>query len=701
MSVNRYTGFQPQQYVSTYVPLPLEYIDQVGALKQGVLDKQKQELESDTDPFNKLGDLSISLKGYTDEGVGDLVYNDLELAKQQAISELSAERNKLASDLQSGKIDDDEFKRLSKQHVAKASNVYNQLNSYKTEVDAIKKYNEEFSKNAEFGLNPYFGERALSTNTKYINDLKSGNIKPFVGVDIAEKYDIEETLKDMSTNWTKEGGESVEALQGYINKYGWEGIKKHRVYDYASDEFDNPMSKVNQYANLEADFILNSSGITDDKIRNKLKSEILQDRKDKFVESAVNRIAGIKRTADKKSDATQLRAMDEMDRLKGFEMGLQFVGADPNNKQNDSNLTRVLQKTLGSNNFEFRNGELHYNPIQEGTKYINVFGKNFDAKKAEADGNIEINGVKFAVTSGGDGKLNVMLPDGNSWKGVNYDIKTASKNQGLLSDAQKLDSVAKRLGYTGSDMKGKQKALENYMMDVYNLEATSTAFPVGLENWLSKEFGTNVDKEGNILNPAQLSNMTLKNADGTVYKGNDESTILADKANILKGARISGFSKSLISSDIKPGDLEITGADGNRYILSTGKSNLEQASKKSLKLMKSVNNWIINGDKDYDYSAIENSIRSSLGNNITKDAIHVTGQEVVGEDVYTAYVFNNKGITEKKVLITDKEGNPKDQVSLAEAARRMDTEGIKQHLSFYNPKSTERQEKEYSKYEDE
>lgn len=695
--VNRYTVFQPQQYVETYVPLPLEFINQQGAMKQADLDKHRKELESDTDPLSKIGNLSFSLKAYDREGnIVDKSNTELEDYKNSVVNSLYNERNELANDLATGKIDDNEFKRKSKLHINKAATAYNQLASYKDNIEAIKKANEEYAKSKEFGLDPSYGTDMLEYNTEYLNKASKGIYDAYSQQAISDKFDMQKAVLEFK--FKDEGGETV-SIGEYITKNGWNGVTKERVKAAASQIFNDPNSDVNRNAErvLRHQMRLNPEMFKSNEDIENYYNQL----KDNFIQSSILEHAGIVEKADAKNNSLynqqQRFARQDAQTKAAFEMSLQYVGADPSTSQNDNNMTRIAQSVTGSDNFEFRDGELHYNPVKEGTEYINVFGKNYDAKKAKADGAIEIDGVKFAVTSGPNGQLNVMLPKGDGWEGVNYTIKKAGKNQGLLDDAKKINAIAKRLGYTGGDMKGNQKALESYMMDVYNLESTSTAFPVGLESWLSKEFGTNVDKDGNILNPAQLSNMTLKTADGQLVKGDsntDEATI---KANTLKGARISGFSKSLTNKNIKAGDLEITGNNGMRYILSTGKQNLKDASAASHRLLQSVNDWVMEGKKDHDYSELENNIRGIL--NVSKDAIHVTTQETAADGlVYTSFVFNNGGKLEKKVLVGDSKGNlvEKDPISLSEAARRMDSAGMLKHLSFYNKDATKRQEKDNS-----
>lgn len=709
---NRYTVYNPQEYVETYVPLPIQDMKEMLMYKQKGADMTQNALDTSTDPLAKLK-VNAGLKIYDrnnnviDANVG------LEKQKNRLMQELDTERAELADALVNKKLTESEYNSKSRAHINKAKQAYSQLAGTEEILSTINKQNDEMAKNSDYAKSRHYGTELLEYNTNWVNDyMKDGVYKPYTPPSISKEFDLGKDVMANANNWKEHTENASSYLQdGYIRDYKSKGITGTRVYDYVNNLWDSKSFGAKADSDLQIKDRLRSQGIAldtkasdiipgykgDGTIFDVLNKQAKEDYAKSLGDVLIHQDISTKIRNDSKANQQQRFNREDEQAKAAFEMGLQYVGADPSTSQNDSNLTRITQSVTGSDNFEFRDGKLHYNPIKEGTEYINVFGKNYDAKKAQADGNIEINGVKFAVTSGPSGQLNVMLPNGDSWQGVNYTVKKANANQGLVNDATKISQVAKRLGYTGGDMKGNQDAIGAYMMDVYNLESTSTAFPVGLETWLSKEFGTNVDKEGNILNPAQLSNMTLKTADGEVVKGDDNADIATIKANKLKGARISGFSKSLTNKNIKAGDLEVTGSDGMRYILSTGKQNLKDASSASHKLLQSVNDWVIEGKKDHDYSELENNIRGIM--NVSKDAIHVTSQQKADDNLlYTSFIFNNGGKLEKKVLVTDNKGNlvEKDPISLSEAARRMDSAGMAKHLPFYNKDATKRQEKDYS-----
>lgn len=685
---NRFNQILPnQQYVSSHIPLPLDLIAKQGAQKQQELDSYKKALNTDTDPLSKIGDLSFSLKTYDKQGnIVDQTNNELERYKNQTIQQLASEREKLASDLAMGKISDSEFKQKAALHTKNATNAYNQLAGYKSNATAIQKANEEYAKSKSFGSSPYYGTDMLDYNTQYMENARKGIFNPYNQQSIAEDFDMQKALREFTF---KDAGREDVSLGEYITKTGDTGVTAKRV-KYAADRiFNDPTSKMHQYAKLALmhDMRLNPEAYKSQEDINKA----WEAKKQSFITGAVAEHAGIIHTEDAKGNPVFAANKAEQEDQKRFEMGLQYVGADPSTAQNDSNFTRIAQGVLGDN-FETRDGELHYNPVKEGTKYVNVFGKNINADKALVDGNIDINGTKFTVSRAENGAMFIHLPEGPK----KYPIKTANKYEGMDNDMVKLKQASRRLGYIGEDTKEATQTISNYMQQVYNLETTSTQFPVGLEGWLSSEFRTNVDKEGNITNPGQLSNMELKSPNGELIKPTSDLDLTAMKAQLLKGARISGFSKTLTNDNIKAGDLEITGSDGQRYILSTGKVNLANATSKSDRALKSVNNFVMNGKRSIDEKEadmFESGISNQLGLP-NKDAINITSKEVDSKgNEYVTYVISNKGnpvlgtivfskdpLTGKKV-ITDK-------IDLSETARRLDSDGVYKHLRFYAPKAT-------------
>ncbi len=338
MSVNRYTVFQPQEYVETYVPLPLDFINQQGAMKQADLDKHRKAIEDDTDPISKIGNLGAVLKTYDGKGnIVDTEYNKLEEARINSLKELASEREQLASDLASGKMSDAEFKNKAASHTRKATNIYNQLAGYKTEVDKINKYNEEFSKNKAYAQDAFYAQKALAYNTSFMN---KGDLANFAGVDVADTFDFQDAVKNFT--FKDEGNQTV-SLGDYISKSGDKGVTKDRVQYAASQIFNNPTSKVNQYVNMNVDHHLalyglsgneteypDGSKITIDRVeRDKngkevitkipatYKDKLLADQAESFISSAITEHAGMVHTESATANpfALQKRANDREDAM--------------------------------------------------------------------------------------------------------------------------------------------------------------------------------------------------------------------------------------------------------------------------------------------------------------------------------------------------------------------------------------------------
>lgn len=311
--VNRYTVFQPQQYVETYVPLPLDFINQQGAMKQADLDKHRKELESDTDPLSKIGDLSFSLKAYDREGnIIDKSNTELENYKKSQLGLLYSERDQLANDLASGKIDDNEFKRRSKLHINKASKTYNELASYKSNIDAIKKANEEYAKSKEFGLDPSYGTDMLEYNTEYLDKASKGIYDPYSQQAISDKFDMQKAVLEFK--FKDEGGETV-SIGEYITKNGWNGVTKERVKAAASQIFNDPNSDVNRNAErvLRHQMRLNPEMFKSNEDVENYYNQL----KDNFIQSSILEHAGIVEKADAKNNSlyNQQRRFDREDEL--------------------------------------------------------------------------------------------------------------------------------------------------------------------------------------------------------------------------------------------------------------------------------------------------------------------------------------------------------------------------------------------------
>ena len=151
----------------------------------------------------------------------------------------------------------------------------------------------------------------------------------------------------------------------------------------------------------------------------------------------------------------------------------------------------------------------------------------------------------------------------------------------------------------------------------------------------------------------------------------------------------------------------MVGSDGKRYIISTGKQNLQQAAEKSHRMLTSINNYVMKGNKSIntkEADVLETGISSYLNKkfnaNITKGAINVTNKEFDSKgNEYITYIINGPNSEPQPgTLIFTRNSQtgvyePRKEngnVSLMEAARLLDSDGTAEHVKFFNPKSTDR-----------
>lgn len=309
---NRYNELlDSQKYVETYVPLPLSIINQAGAAKQKDLDLHKKNLSEDSDPLNKIGNLSFTLKKYDrNNNIVDESNTELEDYKQSTIKQLASERDQLAGDLASGKISDTDFKAKSFQHIKKATNAYNELAGYKTNVDAIAEANKEYAKSEAFGLDQGYGTNMLEYNTNYLDNARKGSYDSYSQQAIAKEFDIQTAIK----NYTfKDAGGNKVTIGDYITSSGSTGVKAERVRDAAERIFSDENSDVyrNARRSLQHDIRMSPG-------KYKTQADVEKAWKEKqlnFVQASVDEHAGTiyKEDAKANSFALQKQRFDRED----------------------------------------------------------------------------------------------------------------------------------------------------------------------------------------------------------------------------------------------------------------------------------------------------------------------------------------------------------------------------------------------------
>ena len=239
---SRFDRDYTQDYVSQYVPLPLEMIAAAGAEKQKQYDTSLKDVSSDL-----LGGINInaSLPVYGQQGGIENIDAGFNNIKNKYTASINAKRDKIAEDLMSGKVEPggQQMYQLKRETV----NAANELKSYENVAKQINTANELISNNEAYATNPYYATELLSYNTKWKQDADLGNIRNYAPPGIAKEFDIQNEVKNMT--FKTEGGERV-SIDDYIRTTGATGVPESRVREAARDIFMSPMSKVRQNADL-------------------------------------------------------------------------------------------------------------------------------------------------------------------------------------------------------------------------------------------------------------------------------------------------------------------------------------------------------------------------------------------------------------------------------------------------------------------
>jgi len=687
---------EPNKYVSQYVPLPLEAIAAEGAKKQEEFNKSVEEESALSDLQDKVQALDqVKAFGQT-YNVGDKDYAN------KYFNDLNEELSTKADELVKGDKGSSEYKTWLKK---KSREINRDLSTGKLgEINAAYKTYQEQQKALQeakdLNLSPWRAMEIEKSRQGYgVNQGIAGDQR-LSTYNVGEYVDRNKELDDL----TKGINEELTSLyaspdnQGYIKSGKIEEIKDNKIRNTFRNFLDN--SKTKQDIIKEIQY-----GIADGSIDPNNADKEYANRASAIEEGLVAKYRKSTGSMSLKANPWDLRGADkadaEQERLKAFQLAEQFMPSDPSTANNDNNSTRVIQSVLGDN-FQYKDGKPVYNPPAPGSKYVNILGKNIDVDPAYVQGKVNVGGVDFVIVAKTPESIIVRMPNskGDGWDNITYPIKTkeAGVTGGMVNDANKMVAAAKRVGVNASNMNDALGAVGDYLNKVNNIETSAAAFPPEFSNWLSNQFQVKLDANGKITDPGQLSNVTMKTPDGEVVK-DPENNI-----SRLNGANLTGFNRSLTNKKLVPGDMEITGGDGKRYIIQTGLSNLKNATQSSDRLLKSVNEFVINGKRSIDEeqaASDESAISKQLG--VPKGLINVVSEEQDYEgNKYITYIHNGpKGVEFKSLVLNSKNQATENPVDIGEASRRLMSSGLAKHLGFFNPKGVSSDAKNYQKYQTE
>ena len=730
MAINRYVDVNFDQPVSNYVPLPLEMLYKLGK------DASKDYEDTISGVTTAKGLLSkhktqTSVKVYDASAPGGVrdAQIDFEPQRQAYQSKLQTEMESITNDYIKDK-DTAKFKQRMNSLKGQAVAMDNDLATKSALVEKIEKHNEEIAKNQDFPNQGYLGNPMLSYNTDFYNTYSKdqSKISNYASYNIAKKINRAEEIgkyfKELGSEVNEDVSKAYATDTGYIKSKYREGVTEDKIKNHFNSWLES--SPVKEDILMEAKDHFSRTGldpnesvdvtdpITGEKIKDSKGKVIQTTRWDNFidneVEAALGTALGYKKSKGRDAlttDATwrweqDKKVSEEETRLK-FQLGLQQTPAS--GSPDDNSFTTVAQSLLGNNMFDVRDGKLHYNPLNNGEKYVEVMGKKVkftDLTNAE-DAEFKKLFPNAVITSTTPDYVDVRFKDKTGKVTmIKYPVKESkSSSDDAVKARKQVMDVANRLGYIGDKMDEAMKTVDGYLAEMHGVQSKSTQFPPGFEKLLNQEFAVKTDDEGKIINPGQLPYMEIKNADGVLQQDP------AANATLLKNARFVGFTKTLHNKNIKPGDIEMVSGDGNRFIVSTGKDNLMNSAAQSHNLLASYNDFIVSGKKNinmYGDSEASKKLEAALagGMKLNKNALHVTDQETDSQGTsYTSYIIQepdpkNPGKVKPgfKVFVKTADGRT-DVISAIEAARRLDSDGLRKHAGFYDPSTTQRQIKDY------
>jgi hypothetical protein len=695
---NRFDTPQKQEYVSQYVPMPLDYLS--GLAKEYNVNQEKK-LQEGIDIAGKNWNFLPSDYEYSKKAKKEIEnavaeFGDKDFSDPIIKREWSKKKNELVSrlsptgDLGAIQANYDAYKAYEKNILDKAKDLGWSQNELRSHLNQAKE--------------------------SFAGTVQDGNINYFAGEGVANYVDANE--------WASKALKDVAADTG-ISKLKNYGSLNEVTQAFASGEIEHK-----DYNKIMSSLLSRAAG--DEKLKSSLEQEgrfkgqkgwsdfIARDENGKPLvdESGTlipntktpfgNILQGIaygaqyqkeKQDYMKVSDPLKLynlkKRSDEEDINKQMLWTSQGIPTDPKNVNNDSGINTVLKNTdnnLG-NDWEFKDGKLSLKNLTGKTvDVVNINGKQYgldnlpEGYKAETTSGIYMPG---AGSSGGKSSTVVKGPDG---KNVTITSKPVTE-QDHVNANKNLIKLGQRLGVSSGKFADYKNAVEEYLKTANTFQMNFTAFDEGTKQALSKAFGASVDKDGNVVNPGQLSFSTVKTLDGKPLEAEDLELV---KANILNNSKILGPAKSLTNSNYKAGDLYLQSKDPKTgepriFIINTNNVDFNRANQASTSLTQSINNFIQQGVVDN--SPLLTKVNKAVG--ATGNQKFVSAQQDSKGNVYASFVKGNKKdangrpIIEFGVTMFNTNGQPI-PMTLDEANKLLDKDNISPLLPTYNTRNFDR-----------
>lgn len=688
---NRYTEIDFNQPVSSYVPMPMDYIYKAGLQKQANQDKATAEaLDIAGKQWNQLpSDLEYSKKAKSEI---DSIINDFagkDFSNPTVRTEWNKKKRELSNrfsatgDIGNIQANYDAYRAYEKNILDKAKDLGWSQDELRSHLGQAKKsfqgtVNEDSSFNA-------FEGRGVS-NYVDPNEWASKALK-----DVAEDTGVQSLKKYSSLNEVTDAFRSGEIEHKDYNK-----IMNALAYRAAGD------TKLK--ASLEQEGLFKgqtgwsnfAKGVDD-------KGNIIPNEQTPFG----NILAGVSYGAQyqkekehymKVTDPYELYKLkkkdDEADLNKQMNWSIQGIPTDPNNPtNNDSGINTVLKNTdthIGDN-WEFKNGKLELkHKVGQSKSVVNIDGKDYNLDKLPE-------GYSIHTTPLTRSKTGVEIPPRTTVVDSNGNVVPIKSKSVTTEDNTQayrdIIRLAQRLGVKSKEFKDYKEAVDEYMKTANNFQMNFTKFDEGTSSALSKAFGADIAKDGTILNPGQLSFSTIKTLDGKPLEADD---LDIRKAGLLNNAKIIGLAKSINNTNYKAGDMYFQTVDPETkkprvLIINTNNKDFNNANEASTRLTQSINNYILTGKVD------DSSLLNKLNNTMGAYGAHkfVSAQVDPQGNVYGSYVKSNKKDANGKPIIEfgvvkyDSNGTPI-PMALDEANKELDKAYITPLLPAYNTKNFDR-----------
>ena len=684
MAINRFNQLlNNQQYVSTYVPMPLQDIIAVGNRMQQVQDQGAAERAQFLNKsWNRLpADVQRSVE----------IQNELN-SKLESFANKDFNDPNVKADWYRTKLDIAKQFSPNGEVGAQEAN----YNLFYKEKDKLDKMLEKGSKDGgiDKGTYDYLLNKAVNA---FSTSGGTGKLGPAgfntVKFDTPATYqDIYKQAQDATAHWKADAiskGGYRDTNGQFIKKSTQEieAIDPNEIIKYVTPALmADPMNQ----AFARQQVAINSYGRNIDP---NLQQQAYMDIFRKPVEAVANEMGYTKKKYDedwKDNSVEQYKAKRAFDNHE-LEKQYQFnIGIRPSD-QNDPSLTSAgMNANLRAsgnaiaNHWQFDdNGNLILKDNYQDTKQVvNINGKNYNLDNLPKGYTLEVEQSGFS-NPGSPRQFNQLVkgPDGKSLPVQNIKVD----NQELYKGMQELSQAAGRLGYHG-DLEGTKDFYGNWLKDNYNRQMNFTQFDQGTQKAFSEALGVKgkFDDGGNFIisNPGQLSFSTLKGLDGKEITGD----ALKNKASLLEGSKIIGVVQSMTNDNYQPGDLYLQTKDNGIMIINPKNKTINDALTSSTVLTKSFNNFVNTGKQ-----IISDEDRQTL----TKYKIPLDQVTGVVHDKQGNYFVGNIGFDKDKgtaipqVTVYTTDGNVH-ILELDEANKILESSYLKPIIPSYNNKNFDR-----------